>query len=252
MRNPDKCDDVIFMTAVVAFALAALLFFNGCASVPLPQGGSTEVLMLDLYGTVDSSEFTGIGVFSSAPVHDFKIQSKVDVNEMDIQTCHRFERYEDVIKTGWFHRNRGFEYIYNEAPGIEDNGYCVVRINAFTKQVGGAQAFALLLGHSPRFTLPAKNICNGAVGDAHGASVCQSANGLVERIRFDSQVITARSRPDGTLIPMMCEGKMLDGYTFEYKMPLGECVIEFAEVQKPNRRYVHLARGFNKTQYRGE
>jgi hypothetical protein len=234
--------------------LAIALSLAGCATAgvqPATDQKPNSVYQLDLYGNLDGVAFDGVGVGSSAKTHSIRIESRTDVNEMDIQTCHRFERYEDVIQTGWFHENRGFEYSYTETPGIEDNGYCIVRLAAFTKQVGAGQAYGLLLFHSPRFTLPAENICNGADGKTSGASVCQSADGLVERLKFPGQVITARTKPDGSTIPMMCEGRFIDPQTFEYKMPLGECVIEFAEVQAPNRKYVHLARGFNKTQYRG-
>ena len=202
---------------------------------------------------MDGYDFQGVFVGSSGESHTFLINSKTDVNVMTIQSCHRYLHFEDVIQTGWFKANRGFQTSYTDAPGIEDTGYCVVRLGAFSKQVGAGEAYGIGIFHSSQFNLPATNICNGASGQAEGTSICQSMAGLTERLRFTGQVITAKPSPDGSgIIPNMCKGKFIDATTFEYTVPTGECIIAFAEVAKPHRKYIHLARGFSKTIYRGQ
>lgn len=232
-------------------AIAPLLFLLGCTNQQASTVVSPVVYEADLFGTFDGYGFKGVGVGIPATSHDIKINSPTDVNVMTIQTCHRFEHYEDVIKTGWFQPNRGFEYIYNEAPGIEDNGTCILRLGAFSKEVGAGEAYGILIFHNSKYNLPAENICNGVDGGANGTSICQTQSGLLERIKFSSEVTVARPKTDGTGLDGQCQGKFIDPTTFEYIMPLGECVIEFMEKNMPYRKYIHLARGFNKTQYRG-
>lgn len=232
------------------------LFFLGCTagqSILTPEPPAV-VYDLDLSGTIDGVTWDGIAVGSASQYHDIKIESKTDVNYMRIVSCHRFEQYEDVIQTGWFHRNRGFEYQYNESPGIEDTGFCVLRLQAFTKELDSndqpvGSAFGLMLFHNAKFALPGENICNGVDGGTTGTSICKSMSGLVERLKFKSQVVQANAPADG---PKPCQGKFIDGQTWEYQMPLGECVAIFMTTAKPHQFYIHLAYGFNKTQYRGD
>lgn len=229
------------------------LFFASCAGVGVTSGPSTSVIYeADLFGSVDGIPFQGVFVGQSQPSHTFVIQSKTDVNVMTIQSCHRYLHFEDVIKTGWFRANRGFQTSFDAAPEIETTGYCVIRLAAYSKQVGAGEAYGIGIFKNEKFDLPAINICNGAEGQTSGSSVCQTMAGLVERLKFPGQVVTARPLPDGSgLIPQMCKGKLIDATTFEYEMPQGECIIAFGEVAKPHRHYIHLARGFTKTQYRG-
>ncbi len=236
--------------------MAFVMGLFGCASsinAILPQ---PSVYQLDLYGSLDGYPWDGIAVGSAAKTHTIQIISKTDVNYMRIISCHRFEGYPDAIQTGWFKTNRGFQYTFNESPGIEDTGYCLLRIQAFTKVVksDGApvgSAYGLMLFHNQKFNLPAENICNGADGQANGTSICQSMNGLIQRLRFKEQVITADTPLEGSGVPLPCKGTFIDATTWQYKMPSGECMAVFASVSKPHKYYVHLAYGFDKDQYRG-
>lgn len=231
--------------------IALFFLLAGCSGSQVASVQTPIVYEADIYGTLDGNQFQGIAVGSIAVSHTIRIQSPTDVNFMTIQSCHRFEHYEDVIQSGWFQPNRGFEYTYNQSPGLEDSGICVLRLGAFTKQVGAGEAYGLMLFHNDKFTLPGENICNGADGGTTGTSICQTQTGLLERLKFKAPVAVARPTKDGAAIPGQCQGKFIDDLTFEYIMPLGECVAEFMEKAEPHRKYVHLARGFNKTQYRG-
>lgn len=231
---------------------SVLILLTGCAGLSTNSANTTTVYEADLYGSVDGYAFDGVFVAPEAKTHTFVIQSKTDVNVMTIQSCHRYLHFEDVIKTGWFRPNRGFQTSLEVAPGIEDTGYCVIRLSAYTKQVGAGEAYGIGLFKNEMFNLPATNICNGAEGQTSGSSVCQSMYGLVERIKFPGQVVMARPLADGSgTIPNQCQGRMIDASTFEYTMPNGECIIAFGEVAKPHRKYIHLARGFSKSTYRG-
>lgn len=239
------------MRASAIGVFAPLFFILACTGANLPSIAPPVVYELDLSGSLDGAAWEGIAVGSADSKHDIRIESKTDVNYMTIQSCHRFEKYEDVIIDHWYRPKRGFEYSYTESPGIEDTGYCVLRLSAFSKQVGAGEAYGLMLFHSPGFTLPGENICNGADGATAGTSICQSMTGLVQRLRFKEQVVTATKNSDGTSLKGQCSGAFIDATTFQYTMPVGECVAVFMSTAKPHRYYIHLAYGFTKTQYRG-
>lgn len=237
--------------------LLFILFGAGCTGgVSLPSQPPPIVNDLDLHGTIDGVPWDGIAVGSAASTHDIKIESKVDVNYMRIISCHRFEQYADVIKTGWFQTNRGFEYQYRESPGVEDTGLCVLRLQAYTKDVDSdgnpvGSAFGLMLFHNQQFTLAGQNICNGADGAITGTSICKSMSGLVERLKFKSQVVVAHPFPDGSGLPPACAGEFIDAQTWEYKMPAGECITVFMSTARPHEFAIHMAYGFNHSPYRG-
>lgn len=211
---------------------------------------------MDLGGTLDGQPWDGVAVGSAATSHTIDIVSKTDVNFFRIISCHRYEMFEDVIRTGWFRPNRGYEYKYTQSPGIEDTGFCVLRLQAFSKAVdsNGApigSAFGLMLFHNGQFKLAAENICNGDDGQSTGTTICQSMNGLVQRLRFKTQVVTAPPAPDSATYPKACVGHFIDAYTWEYAMPLGECVVVFGTTAQPQQFAIHLAYGFSNSQYRG-
>lgn len=255
-RNKDPNE---WSLLIIAVALVVIfIFLTGCMTVPGAASSQSPIYKLDLFGELDGVPWSeGIAVGSSAPSHTIQIESKTDVNLMRIISCHRFESFPDAIKTGWFRPNRGFEYDFNEAPGIEDNGVCLLRLQAFTKELKSdgspvGSAYGIMLFHNNNFTLPAENICNGADGQTTGTSICQSMNGLVQRIRFKTQVIVADDPPDGSNIPKACKGTFVDAYTFQYETPLGECVAVFASLSTPHQYAIHAVYGFSNDQYRSE
>lgn len=232
---------------LVVICLLLVWCLTGCTG-QIPSATPKIIQQLDLSGTLDGVAWDGIAVGSSAQAHDIKIQSKTDVNYMTIQSCHRFEKYEDVIKTGWFEANRGFEYQYSESPGIEDNGLCILRLSAYSKQIGAGESYGLMLFHNSFFNLTGENICNGADGITTGTSICQSMSGLVQRLKFKDQVVVSSNQKND---PIQCVGNFIDANTWEYAMPTGECMVVFMTTAKPRKFYVHLAYGFNKSVYRG-
>lgn len=236
------------------------LFISACAGGIsgwglFPAAQPQTVYDLDLGGTIDGVPWEGTFVGSIATSHDITIQSKTDVNYFRVISCHRFQEFSDVIQTGWLRPNRGFEFTYDMASGIEDNGLCVLRLQAYSKQIDSdgnpvGSAFALGLFHNGSFTLPAENICNGADGGATGTSICKSMQGLEQRLKFSEQVIIANQQPQDSNLPPPCQGKFIDANTFSYHLPAGECMIVFASTKAPHRMAVHLGFGFTKTQYR--
>lgn len=233
----------------VVFSLAFSL--NGCAS--LDQANTTALAQaavpkqeLTLSGTIDGNPFVGIAVGGPGPVHDFVIKSASAVNLFVIKSCHRSEKIQDFIKDGWLDPTSA-RWHYQEAPTIEDTGDCMVRMCAFSKEVGAApSACAVVDFKSSSYTLPALNICNGLTGQTSGTALCHTQTGLLERFQFQAPVVTAPAQTDlsdpNNPVPLkiagQCDGKFLDDQQtlFEYTVPNQECVIVFMERAKPHRK----------------
>ena len=117
--------------------LILTLFLISCSNLPtnLIPIQQPQVWQLDLGGTIDSVRWEGVAVGSSAKAHTIDVVSKTDVNFFRVISCHRYEQFEDVIQTNWFQPKRGYEYIYEQAPGVEDTGWCILRLQAFSKQI---------------------------------------------------------------------------------------------------------------------
>ncbi len=216
----------------------------------------TEVVTkYDLSGTVNGIPFDGIGVIPPAKSYKFRIESKQDVDLVTITSCHRDFSRESVIDVGWFKKNRGFEYVYTPAPGIEDTGQCLIRLGVYNKSVPNQNAFAILDIRTPTETLPARNICDGANGEAGGVSMCQSKVGLIQRLVFPVLVtsLSPDTAPDSIADkPKICVGTWLDASTWEYKLGTGECYMAFMESSKPHRFHRHTAIGYTKVEIRGK
>ena len=222
------------------------LFLISCASLPnlpflteaIPPSNLQHQLILR--GKIDGIPFVGTGIGSDAKRHELLVTSPVTVNYFTMQSCHRSEQFPDFIEKGWFDKKKTKLIIYEEAPQIEDTGDCILRLCAFSRELGAPPAACAVIDFkSPKYTLPGENICNGAVEKTTGTSICHTQVGLIERFRFPVPVVTAPSTtPDGVLIKGQCQGKFIDTQNtlWEYRIPKEECTIIFMERAKPHRR----------------
>lgn len=237
---------------LVVIALAVCMSMTSCTPPPATAGNQAPtpapiIYQYTLSGAIDGNAFQGVFVGTDDTDHDIKVESPTDVNIFTVQTCHRFFKAEDVISTGWFKTNRGYDYDFSPSPGIEDTGLCIIRLGSYTKQVGAQQAHAIGAMHTSSETLPGTNICDGSVGSTTGLSFCSTMVGLIERLEFPGPVLVSKVDLNGTL----CQGSFVSPTVWQYKMPLGECAIEFMEAAPPHRIYHHVASGFNAIQYQG-
>lgn len=235
-------------------AIAPLLF-TACASVAPSSSNAPPIkYQLLLSGTIDGSAFKGTGVGSTAKHHSITIQSAIAVDYFTVQTCHRANQFNGVIPPdpwwSWGTDNKSFTWNYDESISIEDSGDCILRFCAFSKVVGSPPVSCAIVDFkSPRYTLPGKNICNGAVCNGSscptsGTAMCHTQVGLLERFQFDGPVVVAPQVKDPTgnsapyWIKNQCQGKFLDENQtlFEYQMPENECTIVFMEKVAPFRR----------------
>lgn len=255
---------ILMWAVVVGFIFFIGQILTGCASgqVSIAQPPPPKYELL-LTGTIDGNSFQGIAVGSKSSHHDMTIHSAVAVNYFTMQSCHRSIQFNDVIKVRWYdwaNDSKSFNWAYDEAPTIEDSGDCILRFCAFSNTVGAAPvACAIVDFKSDKYTLPGKNICNGAAGNTSGSAVCHTQVGLIERFQFAEpvmiapQVIDAAAKAAPYWIKDQCVGKFLDTAQtlWEYQMPSSECVVIFDTIAKPHRRAKLTAIPYDIAKYPG-
>lgn len=226
------------------------LLLNACAISPVNTSAPAAppaVNKFDMYGTINGEAFNGVGVIPAATSYDMVISSRSDINMLTVQTCHRNFLADDVITQGWIKKNKTYEYKWTPAPGIEDDGSCIIRIGSYNKSVGGTNAWAVIDIQTPDMTLPAMNECDGVQTQTQGVSMCQTLKGLIERLTFAVPV-----KIDTAAIPAGCAGTLsANGMVWEYQMGQGECVVIFDTIEAPHVMHRHTTEGYNNVIYRG-
>lgn len=234
------------------FTIAFVLFICGCASIPsqpasdaLSAAQKGVVYKYDMTGTVNGTQFDGVGVIPYAEKYNMQFVSRVDVDLISISSCHRDWTAESVAKLGWFQSKKGYSYEYDPSLGIENQGSCLVRIGAYNRDKG-QNVWGIIDFENPSRTLPATSYCNGNVQQFSGVSICQSKVGLIQRLVFDSPVIQ-----DTKALDPKCQMNSKDQKVWEYQLPVGECVIEFKETVPPYRLHRHSTVAYTDVLIRG-
>lgn len=230
------------------FCLFVLFLLAGCATSPSnPASQPTPVYELTLSGVLDGIPFSGVAMGNSGPSHTLTIQSDGTIPYVIGQTCHRFDKHEKAIDQGWIKETKSWSYAYTQAPTIEDTGDCPLRICAYETTVGTPPVQCAVVDFkNPRYTHPARNICNGSDAATTGKMLCHTKTGLIERVQFDEPMRVAGpvKQPDQAdetktyTIPFQCEGKFIDSdnMLFQYVMPASECYIIFYAAKPPHAR----------------
>lgn len=234
--EPDFED--IFWSVVSCFLLIGIFqVMSGCSSISTipnsPLSKPDAVFKKDLSINVNGKKFEGVGVLPRAKSYSMEIESKVDVDLFTVTTCHRDFSTQDAINVNWVHPKRSYIYSYTPISGIEDVGSCLVRIAAFNKDKG-ATAFAVFDLETEKETLPAKMQCNGVNQSFGGVSVCQSREGLIQNIEFETVVDCIDD----------AKNKYLGVKKLQYEIKKGEHIMACRERDAPNRIHRHTDFGF--------
>jgi hypothetical protein len=186
---------------------------SSCGSVP-QQLDPKLFYKRDLTVEVGGVDYTGVSVLPDLVIYDMLIKPVGKMDLLLITTCHREDSF-NPKSTGFFTKDNTFQYQYEPQAGIENDGSCPLRINAFDKDKGQHSWF--FADFNGKESLPALVTCNGRATDYGGVSVCQSKAGLIQRIDFNEPV----TYYPPTDCPMPSD--LSDGY----KLNLGECVYAF-------------------------
>jgi len=198
------------------FWVVALASLVACSSKPTQKLDADIFYKRDLSMVINGVQHHGASVVNMASSYSivFKPHGKLDL--LKINTCHR----EDIFRAD--HPNlknvKEFHYQYRPVPGIEDVGSCEMRINSYDKEKG-EHSFGFLAFRTGETTLEAASTCNGEVKRLVGVAVCQSKEGLVQRLTL--------SKPVYVNPPSGCDMKEIDNRIYEYNIKLGECLYLF-------------------------
>lgn len=244
-------EDIINNSIAMLLGAAILVFFCllvlGCSSLGQLSGTTTPppapnvTYKFDIKGTVNGVAFDGVGVVPYSTDYQMNIVSRVDVDMLLINSCHRSIQFPSAIELGWFDKKRGFAYDF-QPNEMENNGSCLVKISSLNKDSNTENAWAILDFQTPESTLPSTQQCNGDYSSSTGVSICQSKTGLVESIKFTVPVEMASSAP--------CPFTTKDNYSWKYQIADGVCVVDFHEIASPHRKHRHTSVGFNAVQIR--
>lgn len=200
-----------FITAL----LAALLM--SCAHDGQSPNALTKTYERNLSFTVNGVRASGTLVAEPAASYKIVIDLPNKAEVITITDCHRWLKFE---KSGWFNRTQ-HTYTYTPADGVETKGFCPLRIAAF--DLDGQNAWGIIEFNNR--DLPATLQCNGTTEYTNGVSLCQSHEGLEQRITFSEPVDYEPANLPGTECPKLISLQTMSGY----KIPLakGECVYVF-------------------------
>lgn len=203
------------------------LFLTACSSLQFPAtpDPSKTTFKHDLMMEVNGVKFKGTGVIPRAAQYKIKLFPQDKIDRVFWHTCHQ----EDVIDkpdTGWF--TKAYEFYLSDVPGVQDVNACALDIVVMDQQ-SRRNGFATLefLDTRPEVSLPALLKCNGVTTFYDkGVSICQSAEGLIEQLKFNEPVVQTGAKPECDVM------KALDDKTFTFVMPRGKCTYYFTADRK--------------------
>jgi hypothetical protein len=222
-------------------ALCAVL--SACAQVP-QKLDADAFYKRDMKITVNGASAEGVIVAPSSDHYDLEIVAKGKLDLFTLASCHREITQEDAGEGGIFGDAKKIKLTFRPVNGIENTSACPVELGGYEKDLG-RHSWGFIDFRSPELTLPAKLKCNGVGQETVGVSVCQSRNGLIEQIVFKAPVRVAK-QPDSNC-PQLSSSD--GGVTFEYKMPLKQCVYVFGDQTGALHRLTTL--GYEKILVRG-
>jgi hypothetical protein len=246
-----------FCVLIVVFVFVLAYGFCGCVSQPLNQNSdkSNPIVKLSLQGSVNGMNFTGGGVVpkSDGSSYQFRLSSYTDIDALILSTCAREVVFESALTVGTFYRwldkkrTLAFTYVPTE---LETKGSCLLKVGSFNKGQEQANESAIFDFLDLTATLPAKLLCNGDTFATEGASFCETAEGLLQRVSFPAPVIAAE---EGILPECKVEMKPSPDKTYyDFVTPRGICIYRYSELSSPFRQHRHTSRGYTKIKIQGD
>lgn len=211
--------------------------FFGCSTSKVKQELNPEfIYKKDMIIDIDGIEAEGVAVIPKKETHKFHITARGDLDLFTFTTCHR----EEIAEKAWNVNERRGRWIFRRTiekkrevkldytPGeIERSGGCPVFVGGYEVK-GGRHSWGMVDFETDEAKLVAKINCNGLEYDSNGVSICQSREGLIQKISFQDVVY---------LLPEEnCSIGKTEGKEFEFKIKKGECVYAFMDSKKQIHR----------------
>lgn len=220
----------------IIIALVMLIIASSCAKIQLKPEINKNYKM-DIGIKTKDREGSGMLVLQSKPIHQIEFEAEEKIGFISFRTCSREITAEDP-RVGLSRKKYAITYKPNEIE-LEDN--CPVLLSAFNDTRLYSVGFIDFQGINT--TLSALSICGGKTEQNIGVSVCQERVSSIERIKFDTEVLTS---PDpGCELESGNKGK-----EFTYKVKPGFCTHAFMTTERPYRVHRLTVFGYEDIQVR--
>jgi len=193
-------------------SIFSILLLSGCATLGQSTGALNPdaVFKKTLAFTVNGKTAVGTMTVPAADTYRIDAVFPAKPEVVKISTCHKQVVVEKPTTNTFF---------IGAIKGLEDSGYCPVRIDAI--DLGGVNSSAYF--EIENETLDAFLLCDGENRKTKGVTVCQAKAGMTQRILFFEEVNFEKMSPDcADMTPM----KQL-GYGYDFNISKGECVYLF-------------------------
>jgi len=167
--------------------------------------------------------FEGVGVLPYLDSYDMTVQAPGKLNFFALTSCHE-ETTSENPDAGWFKKDGkiGFKY----TPTIERGKACPLYVSAYNRHQ--RHAWAVIAFEDPRYQLPATYFCNGFEVEFGGVSICQTREGLLQKVVFEEEVkplAPVNGAADRKAsCPVIAPG---DAKEYEFLMPPRDCIYGF-------------------------
>jgi hypothetical protein len=220
----------------IILIVVMICLMDSCSKIQLKPDLSKNYKM-DIF--IKNKEFESIGMIAlpSKPLYTIEFEAEEKISYISFRTCSREIISEDP-RVGVSRRKYSINYKPNE---IEAAGNCPAIVSAFNENL--MYSVGYLDFYDPSTTLPAINVCGSKTEEANGVSVCQERSSSIERIKFNTEVLTS---PD-----VGCELESGNrGLEFTYKIKAGYCIYAFMETKEPFRIHRLTTFGYDEVQVR--
>jgi len=211
----------------MGYLIVFLLLFVGCESAPNPISAEA-FFKRDIKITEGGKTYYGVAVLPSKSRYVLDLEFSGGLDLFTLTDCHQQISREKAGAGGIFgSRNNEIriEYVNNFAQGT----YCPIMIGGY-EAVKGRHSWGFIDVQTPGETLKAEVECNGSTQTYTGVSVCQSFEGLLQRIKFGVPVTVSKQ---STCEPLDSG----DGKRFDFPISAGRCVYAFMEASGERRKH---------------
>jgi hypothetical protein len=129
--------------------------------------------------------FCGVGVLPYMEKYKMTIRNAGKLNFFAITTCHEEDTTENPDK-GIFKKNGKIYVEYTPTLERTKKQACPMYISAYNRK--RRHGFGIAVFEHPDYKLKSNLFCNGYENEYDGVSVCQSREGLIQKIVFDEPV----------------------------------------------------------------
>jgi hypothetical protein len=213
-------------------AFLILIFMIGLVSCNQNSYQTVEAEVFykrDMILEVNGVKGEGVVVAPLSSSIPFYVVARGDLDLFTFTSCHREETAENAgnvteSQGSWIFKRtitkkREVKLTFSPTE-IENVGGCPILLGGY-EQEKGRHSWGFVDFETPDAALPASVSCNGVTTKSKGVSICQARAGLIQSIRFASQV---KVSPDAG-----CEIGATESDYFEFSIPKGQCVFAFME-----------------------